>query len=267
MASIGFIGTGTMGAVVARVVAEGAGDCELLFSNRTVEKAEKVAQELFGAVSDNRTIARECSIIFLGVKPQMLASVLQEIAPSLSRREGPVTLVSMVAGVTTATIQALVGGTYEVIRMMPNSPLSVGVGVVQYCGTDRDSIHLKQVGRWLAGAGMADLVTESMMDACTAISGCGPAFVAMFAEAMADAGVLCGLSREKSMRYVAQTLVGTGEMMLQLEKHPSVLKDEVCSPGGATICGVAMLERHGFRNATIHGVLGAYERMKELAES
>lgn len=266
MANIGFIGTGTMGAAVAQVVAKSAGDCQLLFSNRSEEKAETLAQELYGAVSDNRTIARECDMIFLGVKPQMLGAVLQEISPTLSRRGEGFTLVSMAAGVSISTVQALAGGSYEVIRMMPNTPLSVGAGVVQYCASVEDSLHLRQFARWMSEAGVADLVPESMMNAASAISGCGPAFCAMFVEAMADGGVLCGLPRDKALRYAAQTLVGTGEMLLQSGIHPAALKDGVCSPSGSTIAGVAALEEHGLRHAALQAVVSAYEKTCKLGE-
>lgn len=266
MSNIGFIGTGTMGTAVARAVSESAGDCQLFFSNRSEEKAEAIAAELYGAVSDNRSIALDCDIIFLGVKPQLLGAVLQEIAPLLAQRKDEFTLISMAAGVNIVTIQALAGGDYEVIRMMPNTPLAVGSGVVQYCGSRPNSLSLRQFGRWMSEAGVADLVPESMIDAATAVSGCGPAFCALFLEALADGGVLCGLPREKALRYAAQTMIGTGELLLQMELHPGTLKDGVCSPGGATIEGVAALEEHGLRNACVQAVRASYEKMQQLGD-
>lgn len=263
MAKIGFIGTGTMGSAVAHIVAENAGDCELMLSNRTEAKAEALAAELMGAVSDNLTIAQECDMIFLGVKPQALPSLLKELSPILAERREQVTLVSMAAGVTLSQICTTLGGDYKVIRMMPNTPLAVGCGVVQYCGTVSHR-HLRQFGLWMSGGGVADLVPEAMMDAATAVSGCGPAFCAMLLEALADGGVLCGLPRDKALLYAAKTMIGTGELILQGEMHPAVLKDGVCSPGGSTICGVAELEKNGFRSAGIQAVVAAYEASKGL---
>lgn len=261
MANIGFIGTGTMGSAVAHIVAKNAGDCQLLFSNRTEAKAERLAVELMGAVSDNRHIAEDCDMIFLGVKPQVLGEVLQDLAPIFAKREDNFTLVSMVAGVTLAQIRKMAGGNYNVIRMMPNTPLLVGSGVVQFCGTV-DRRHLRQFGLWMSGGGTADLVPESMMDAATAVSGCGPAFCAMFLEALADGGVYCGLPRDKALLYAAKTMIGTGELLLQQEMNPEALKDGVCSPAGSTIRGVAELEKNGFRSAGIQAVVAAYEASK-----
>lgn len=263
MAKIGFIGTGTMGSAVASIVSKKAGDCQLLFSNRTEAKAEALANELLGAVSDNSSIAQSCDMIFLGVKPQMMRVVLSEIAPVLAEREEQFTLVSMAAGVTMRQIRSMAGGEYPVIRMMPNTPLCVGSGVVQYCGTVSQQ-HLRQFGLWMSGGGMVDLVPESMMDAATAVTGCGPAFCALFLEALADGGVLCGLPRDKAIQYAAKTMIGTAELLLQGEMSPSEIKDGVCSPGGSTIRGVAELEKNGFRSAGIQAVLKAYEGSKAL---
>ncbi len=267
MANIGFIGTGTMCGAVAQVVANNSEDCKLFFANRSLGKAEALAQTLGGAVSDNETIARTCELIFLGVKPQMLATVFAEISSPLCGRLGKVTLISMAAGVSTARIREMAGGEFEVIRMMPNTPLMVGSGVVQYCGTVPDSPRLEQFGRWMAQAGVADLVPESLMDAASAVSGCGPAFCAMFIEALADGGVRCGLSRKQALDYAVQTMIGTGEMIQQAELHPALVKDRVCSPGGSTIAGVAALEENKFRSGVIQAVEAAFHRSEELGKA
>ncbi len=203
-------------------------------------------------------------MIFLGVKPQVMRRVLGELAPIFATRQDHFTLVSMAAGVTLRQLQEMAGGAYNVIRMMPNLPLLVGEGVVQYCGTV-DQRHLRQFGLWMSGGGMADLVPESMMDAATAVSGCGPAFCAMMLEAMADGGVRCGLPREKALQYAIQTMIGTAQLAVQNEMHPAIIKDAVCSPQGSTIRGVEKLEENGFRSATIQGVVSAYEGSKGLA--
>ncbi len=265
MSKIGFIGTGTMGSAVAQLVARSVGDCQLLFSNPTKEKAERLAQETKGTVSDNDIIAKECDIIFLGVKPQKMAEVLEQLRGIFSSRKDEFVLVSMAAGITIERIQALAGKDYPVIRMMPNTPLTVGAGVVQFCAT-KDCPHLEHFALWMANGGIADEISEGQMDAASAVSGCGPAFCAMFVEALADGGVLCGLPREKALQYAAQTLIGTGEMILQGEIHPGKVKDGVCSPGGATIRGVAALEEAGLRHAGIQAVKAAYAGSQALGK-
>ena len=113
-------------------------------------------------------------------------------------------------------------------------------------------------------SGVVDRIDEKLIDAASAVSGCGPAYAYMFIEALADGGVKCGLPRAKAIRYAAQMLLGSAEMVLQSGKHPELLKDEVCSPGGSTIAGVAALEEHGFRSACIDAVDAAYEKTKKL---
>ncbi len=265
MAKIGFICTGNMGATVAKLVAKNGEGEEIFLSNRSVEKAEALAQEISATVSDNETIARRCQLIFLGVKPQMMGEVLSQIAPILEEREDRLTLVSMAAGLTMARIQELSKGYYPVIRIMPNLPLVVGAGVVEYCATE-GCFSLEEFSRLLSGAGILDLIPESQMDAASAISGCGPAFCAMFLEALADGGVLCGLSRTQALSYAVQTMIGTGEMILQEGIHPALLKDGVCSPGGSTIRGVTALEQGGFRGTTITAVQKAFEGSKALGK-
>lgn len=265
MSSVGFIGTGNMGTVVARLVCATVGGSEMLLSNRSQEKAERLAQELMAAVSDNVTIAEQCDMIFLAVKPQMMGTVMREIAPNLAMRTDSFTLVSMAAGLSIARIQELAGGKYPVIRMMPNTPLTVGKGVVTYCAT-RDCPHLQQFGRWMSEGGLAEEIVESQMDVASAVSGCGPAFCAMFLEAMADGAVLSGLPRAQALRYAAQTMIGTGELLLQAELHAGEIKDAVCSPGGSTIRGVAALEEAGLRSAVIQAVTAAYDGNKSLGK-
>lgn len=263
MEQIGFVGTGTMGSAVARVMRRALtkSEASFIFSNRSPEKRQKLAAELEGTEGSNDDIAQHCAYIFLGVKPQMMAEVLGGMAERLKSRTDSFVLISMAAGLTVGQIQEMAGGDYPVIRMMPNTPLEVGAGVVQYCGTASEQ-QLERFGTWMSHGGVADLVAESMMDAAMAISGCGPAFCALLVEALADGGVLCGLPREKALFYAAQTLVGTGELLLQKEMHPAVLKDGVCSPAGTTIKGVAELEKNGFRSGAIQAVLAAYEGNK-----
>lgn len=253
---IGFIGTGNMGGAVARVI----GKEGMLFSNRTPEKAEKLAVELNGQLSTNIEIAQKCHMIFLGIKPKFLKTVLDEIGEVLKERKDGFTLVSMVAGVSTDQIRAMVGN-YPIIRIMPNTPIVTESGVVQFCAKEADTSEFLSL---IKNAGLVDEIDESLMDAASAVSGCGPAFCYMFIEALADGGVAVGLPRDKAIQYAAKMVEGAAKLVLQSGKHPEKLKDEVCSPGGTTIQGVRKLEERGFRGAAMEAVIADYESTKRI---
>ncbi len=259
---IGFIGTGNMGGAVARAVA-GQGR-EILLANRTPAKAQTLAEAIGGRVVDNPQAAGECQLIFLCVKPQMMAGMLADIAPVLAQRKDRFVLVTMAAGLTCARIREMAGGDYPVVRMMPNTPCSIGAGVVQYCGLDVTEAELDEFAALLKPAGLIDRVDEHLIDAASAVSGCGPAFAYLFIEALADGGVACGLPRAKAMAYAAQMLEGSARMVLESGKHPGELKDAVCSPGGTTIQGVRALEEGGLRAAGMNAVIKAYEKTLQL---
>lgn len=268
MDKIGFIGVGNMGGTLAKVVLHNVGTERLLVSSRTKERSEAFAAEYGGTAVDNRTLAAEASVIFLGVKPQKMAEVLADLAPVLSARKDRFLLVSMAAGLAAAQIADMADGkSYPVVRLMPNTPAQVGKGTIPYCGnaaaTEEDFALLESL---LQGAGWVTPLPENLIDAASAVSGCGPAFVCVFAEALADAGVACGLPRQTATDFAAQTLLGTAELILQTGKHPATLKDAVCSPAGSTIAGVHALEQDGFRAAAENAVLAAFARTKELGK-
>lgn len=264
--TIGFIGTGTMGSAVARAAVKGAPEASILLSNRTPAKAEALAKDLGVQASDNETVARTCSLIFLGVKPQMMAGMLEAIAPVLAARSDRFVLASMAAGLDARRIQAMAGGKYPVICFMPNTPVAVGAGVVQYYGLDATEEELDGFQALLAPAGLVDRIEPGQLNAASAVSGCGPAWVYQFIEALADGGVAAGLPRTKAQEYAAQTVLGSARMVLESGQHPGALKDAVCSPGGSTIQGVRLLEQRAFRGAVTDAVLAAYEKTKELGK-
>ena len=264
--SIGFIGTGTMGAAVARAAVKGAQGAPVLLANRTRSKAEAVARELGAQTADNETVARECSLIFLGVKPQMMEQMLSGLVPILKARKDRFVLASMAAGLDARRIQEMAGGAYPVICLMPNTPVAVGAGVVQYYGVDATEEELSDFQNLLSAAGMIDRVDPERLNAASAVSGCGPAFCAMFIEALADGGVACDLPRDKALAYAAKMAEGTARLMLENHAHPGQLKDGVCSPGGTTIQGVRTMEDRGFRSAVIEAVIAAYEKTIALGK-
>lgn len=262
-----FIGTGNMGGALARAARRRLPAREILLSNRTPEKAEALAGELGCAAGTVLQVAERGRYIFLGVKPQMMAELLAELAPVLARREDRFLLVTMAAGLTMERISAMAGGTYPVIRIMPNTPCAVGAGVVLYDANELvEEAELETFVGAMSGAGVLDRLPEHLIDAGSAVAGCGPAFVCQLIEALADGGVACGLPRQKALLYAAQMTQGAARLVLESGQHPGELKDAVCSPGGSTIAGVRTLEQRGFRAAAMDAVIAAAERNTDLGK-
>ena len=265
VAVLGFIGVGNMGGALARAAAKKASGPSLLLANRSPEKAARLAAELGGQVSDNAAIAAEADFIFLGVKPQMLPGVLEGLAPVLQARQSPFVLVSMAAGTSIARVRQLAGGDYPVIRIMPNTPAAIGQGMILYApGENVPAAALETFLDSMGAAGRFARLEERLIDAGSAVSGCGPAFVDLFIEALADGGVACGLPRSAAMELAAQMVLGSAALALSDGRHPGVLKDAVCSPGGTTIQGVRALEKGGFRSTVMEAVIAAYEKNFDL---
>ena len=264
--TFGFIGTGNMGGALARGAAKTmALDCVFL-ADGNMAKAQALADAL-GCKAVSVAEAASCGYVFLGVKPQHLPGLMQDLAPILAAREEDFVLVSMAAGVAMADIRRMAGGDYPVIRIMPNTPAAVGSGVILYDTTGNVSQEaLQQFLTNMAKCGWLDPLPEKLIDAGSAVSGCGPAFVCLFLEALADGGVMCGLPRDKAMAYAARTLEGTAKLLLETGNHPGQLKDAVCSPGGSTIVGVKALENGGLRSAAMEAVEAAYIKTKELGK-
>ena len=262
----GFIGTGNMGGALARAVRRAVDGGHILLANRTPEKAQALAGELGALAVDNSLAAARADYLFLGVKPHMMAGMLASIHDTLAGRQTPCVLVSMAAGLSMAKIRAMAGVDFPIIRINPNTPCAVGEGVVLCCADGADDATLAEFKAAMAGAGMLDFIDEALMDAGSAVAGCGPAFAAMFIEALADGGVACGLPRAKAQAYAAQMLRGAAALCLETGKHPGQLKDAVCSPGGTTIQGVRALEKGGMRAAVLEAVITAYEKTLELGK-
>ena len=258
----GFIGCGNMGGALARALARSTKDFTI--TDRS-GKAIGLAAELPCGYTSSEEIARACDRVFLGVKPQMMAGVLAELQPILAEKK-PL-LITMAAGLTMAQIDAMAGGGFPIIRIMPNTPVSVGKGLVLYCANELvPEDVLASFLEDMRFAGRFDRIEERLFDAAGTVTGCGPAYVYMFIEAMADGAVACGVPRAQAMEYAAATLVGASEMVLQSGKHPGALKDAVCSPGGSTIAGVKALEDKAFRGTVMDCVMAAYRRNQELGK-
>lgn len=264
--TFGFIGTGNMGGALAKAAVKTLGNAVVL-SNKTQEKAEALAAELGCQSAPVSQVAKTCDYIFLGVKPQIMPSLLSQLQSILAQRPDGFVLVSMAAGLTAEKIRTMAGGNYPVIRIMPNTPVAVGEGVILYDHTENVTEEmLSGFCNGMQHSGKLVPLPEKLIDAGSAVSGCGPAFVCMFIEALADGGVACGLPRQQALDLAAQTLLGTAKLMQETAQHPGALKDAVCSPGGSTIAGVAALEQGGFRAAVMNAVQDAFYRTQELGK-
>lgn len=258
----GFIGCGNMGGAIAKALSRSTKD--ILVSDRS-GKAKGLAEELGIAYGTVAEVAANCDRIFLGVKPHMMQGVLAPLQGILAEKK-PL-LITMAAGLTMEQIDSFAGGGFAVIRIMPNTPTAIGKGVIQYCCNA--SVDAAVVSDWLGDmekCGLLDELEERLIDAGSAISGSGPAYMYVFLEALADGAVACGIPRAKAYEYAAMTMVGAAEMYLQTKTHPGALKDAVCSPGGSTIAGLRALEEHAFRAAATDCVIATYNRNKELGK-
>ena len=258
----GFIGCGNMGGAIARALSKETTD--IAVADRS-GKAKALAAELGISYSDNAAIAASCDRIFLAVKPHMMKDMLSPLQDVLSQRK-PL-LITMAAGLEIKQIEEFAGTHLPVIRIMPNTPTAIGKGVIPYCCNDLvDEAMLADWRKDMGHCGLLDALEERLIDAASALSGSGPAYMYIFLEALADGAVACGIPRAKAYEYAAMTMVGSAEMYLQTKQHPGALKDAVCSPGGSTIAGVKALEEGAFRAAVMNCVAATCNRNKELGK-
>src|SRR5438876_1023544 len=214
------------------------------------------------AVASNASLVSAADVVILAVKPQIMAPVLREAMPALTNRP---LLISIAAGVSTATIQSILGKYPRLIRVMPNTPALVLQGVTAIArapGLEQDDLETAQ--EIFAAVGRAVVLDEEQMDAVTGLSGSGPAYVALVIEALADGGVKMGLDRATAMTLATQTVLGAAKLLAETGMHPGALKDMVSSPGGTTIAGIAALEEGGVRTTFIRAVERATLRSREL---
>lgn len=256
----GFIGCGNMGGAIATALSKATKDIMLA----DPFKAESLSAELGCAWGSNEQAAA-CERLFLAVKPQVMGAVLGQLQGVLAEKKP--TLITMAAGLEIATIEKMAGCKLPIIRIMPNTPVAVGKGMIQYCSNELVSeAVIADFLQDMRFAGRLDSIDEKLIDAACSLSGCGPAFAYLFIEALADGAVACGVPRDKALEYACATVAGAAEMVTVTGKHPGVLKDAVCSPGGSTIEGVKTLEEQGFRGAVMDCVAAAYKRNKELGK-
>jgi pyrroline-5-carboxylate reductase len=267
---IGVIGAGAMGGALCRGLVHGGASpaSRLVVADPHAAHVQKLQQTLGVKVAEsNSQLARYSDIVVIAVKPYLVAGVLDEIKDSVKRDDGkPLPLViSIAAGVSVATIQSHVGQGIPVVRAMPNTPAQVGKGACAYCkGSHADAEHMAQAAAIFEAVGIAVEVPEGWLDAVTALSGSGPAYVYLMIEALVDGGVKVGLPRDVAMQLAAQTVLGAAQMVIETGMHPAQLRDMVTTPAGSTIAAITALEHSGLRAALIDAVEKAAARSREL---
>ena len=253
---VAFIGLGNMGASLAKAVAKEVDAQDLLLVNRSPQKVQEFISQYGGTASDLGQVFQEAEVIFLGEYQGILA------------QRSNLLLVSMAAGLELEKMADVIqNDQLGLIRIMPNTPVAIGQGVISLARSQAvTDQQVAQVNQLLSGAGALYEIEEKLMDPATAVAGCGPAFVYQMIEAMADAGVSLGLSREQALKMAAETFHGASQMVLETGELPARFRDAVCSPGGSTIAGVNRLEQVGLRGDIIAGVEAAYKRTQELGQ-
>jgi pyrroline-5-carboxylate reductase len=263
---IAVLGAGRIGeALIIGLLSSGwRGPAEISASSRRPERVAELAERHGIATSvDNVEAAAGAALVVVAVKPQDIDALLGEIGPAITPEQ---TVLSVAAATPTATIERYLAAGVPVVRAMPNTPSTVHEGIAGLCaGAHADDAHVTLAEEALAHLGSVVRVPERYMDAVTAVSGSGPAYFALLAEAMIEAGLLLGLSREISTQLVVQTMLGTAKQLRDERMHPVELREMVTSPGGTTIAAIRELESAGVRAAFLNAIQAAMTRSKELA--
>jgi pyrroline-5-carboxylate reductase len=259
-----FIGVGVMGeAILAGLIRGGRPVDELLVGEKRAERAAELTERYGVEVVSNVEAVRAAETVTLVVKPQDMATVLAEIRPEL--RPGQL-VVSLAAGITTAWIEDRVPAGVAVVRVMPNTPALVDQGNSAISpGTHCDDDHLATAEALLSDTGRVVRVPESQQNAVTAVSGSGPAYIFYIVEAMIDAGVMLGLPRPLASELAIQTLFGSATMLRETGTHPTILREQVTSPGGTTAAALRYLEDHRVKAAFLSAMEACRDRAEQLA--
>ena len=260
---IGFLGAGAMGgAILAGAVKAGVLDPKDVYVYDVSEKIlEKYAAMGCNICTDNQDMGKKSDIVMLAVKPQYAAPALASLGNTIDGKA----VISIMAGATTQRIRSMIEGNIRVLRCMPNTPALVNAGAFALCNeTDLTAEEKAFAEKLFTSIGIVEWMSEKLIDTACGLSGSGPAFVALFIEALADGGVLEGLPRATAYRLAAQTVMGTAKLVMDTGMHPGQVKDMVSSPGGTTITGCQVLEEMGFRAAAIDAVQAATNKSRQL---
>lgn len=264
MAKIGFIGMGNMGKAILQGALKEFQKEDLIFSAKTDETKKRVYEQTGVEYADsNAECANRCKYLILAVKPQFYEEVFKSIQYMLTPDH---VIISLAPGKTIAQLKAALGSDRRIVRVMPNTPAMIGEGMtgISCHMPEFTDIELGTLRKIFDACGKAEFVDEHLMDAVVCASGSSPAFVYMFIEALADSAVRYGMPRKQAYVFAAQAVKGAADMVLKTGEHPGVLKDNVCSPAGTTIAGVAALEEAGFRNAVLKASDAVYKKCTEM---
>lgn len=264
---IGFIGCGNMAkAIIGGMIKSGFTSPENIHaSNRSYGNLEEMNKKYGIVVSQNNLdVARQCEVLFLAVKPNKYSLVIEEIKEMVPDNA---LIIMIAAGQTIEQNEQRFGKRMKMVRTMPNTPSLVGEGMTAVSTNDLVTTEEKQVVQNIFESfGKVEFIDEQLMDTASGVSGASPAYGYMFIEALADGAVLQGMPRKQAYTFAAQALLGAAKMVLETELHPGELKDQVCSPGGATIEAIASLEKSGFRSSVIQALNASVEKSKSMKD-
>ncbi|NPV53343.1 MAG: pyrroline-5-carboxylate reductase [Firmicutes bacterium] len=238
----------------------------IVASDASCERLASISNDLgVTAVPSNIEVARQADALFLAVKPQVISGVLLELRGMI--RPGSI-IVTLAAGIELNYVETMLGEEVKVMRIMPNTPCSLGAGAIAFClGKHIDAADAGWLLELLRKMAVVVEIDESLMNSVTALSGSGPGFVYTVIEALADGGVRIGFRKDQALILAAQTVLGAAKMVLETGEHPAKLRDMVTSPGGTTIAGLHAMERGGVRGALMDAVVAAAERAGSLGST
>ncbi len=264
MGTVAIFGAGVMGeTLLSGLLRAGRPADSLVITERRADRAAELSEKYGVRVLDNAEAAAAADTLVLVVKPQDMGALLEEIAPHV---EGGNLVVSLAAGITTAFLEARLPEGRSVVRVMPNTPALVDQGMAAVSGGAHCAPEqVAEAQELLAATGKVLEVPEKLQDAVTAISGSGPAYIFYVVEAMIEAGVVLGMPRSTATELVVQTLFGAATMIKETGQHPTVLREQVTSPGGTTAAALRELDDHKVRAAFITAMEAAARRSAELA--
>jgi len=264
---VGFVGTGNMGEALIHGLLHGhlCRPEQILCSDTRPERLKAVREKCgVRGTSHNPEVVKQSEIIVLAVKPQILKNVVEEIAKHLDLTK---LIISIAAGVPLEAIESCAKKELKLIRVMPNICVSVREGASAIAsGKHAHKEDLMMAKTIFDSVGKSIFIEEYLLDAVTGLSGSGPAYIFLMIDALADAGVKVGLSRDDALILASQTVLGAAKMLLETGEHPGKLKDRVTSPGGTAIAGLHTLEEGGLRTTLINAVEVATQRSKALGE-
>jgi pyrroline-5-carboxylate reductase len=262
--TVAILGAGVMGStLLSGLIRAGRDAADLVITGRDVERTEGLASRYGVRSMSNVDAAQEADTVVLVVKPQDMGGLIAEIREHV--RPGTL-VVSLAAGITTGFLEERLPPGTAVVRVMPNTPALVDEGMAAISpGQHCDEVHLREAEELLRSCGKVLRIPEKHLDAVTAISGSGPAYIFYVVEAMIEAGVLLGMPRATSTELVVQTLYGAATMLKETGEHPTVLREQVSSPGGTTMAALRQLDDHKVRAAFVTAMEAAAQRSKQLA--